>query len=260
MKNWKSSTREENRIRYDRARLSGKEWIRYGIQGLLTGLLIVWLTYRSPAALPLAAGVTIAVLRLSALRLQAEKKRTLQYHFRTFLSSLHTTMAAGYSAENAVRRATADVEALHGKDDILAQELRAIVYRVDTQQPLEELFRELGERSDVEDIRSFGELLMITKRTGGSMDKVLESTWRTLCEKIDTAREVDAMIAAKRYEQQIMSLMPAGIILYLNVGFSGFLDPLYGNMTGVLIMTGCLLLYLAAFFLGRRMTRQESFI
>ena len=251
---------EEGKIIYDTYRFTGHEFLRYGATGLLLGLLIVWLAYRQIRAIPLAIPVLLFFLKITATRLRDERRRTLQYHFRDFLTSLHTTMAAGYALETALPRAAKDCRNLYGKDDLLSRELRAIVTQMGYQRPVEELFRELGERSGVDDIRRFGELLQITKRTGGSMDRVLESTWRNLCEKIDTAKEIDALVAAKRYEQQIMSLMPVGIILYLNVGFSGFLDPLYGNALGAMIMTGCLGLYAAAYFWGRHMTRREGLV
>ena len=51
--------------------------------------------------------------------------------------------------------------------------------------------------------------------------------------------------------------MPAGIILYLRLSFGSFMDCLYGNITGVLIMTAALAVYLAAFYLGTKMVQIE---
>jgi len=242
------------KIIYEEYRFSVRELLRYGGAGAGIGILMAWLTYNSLKAFPLVPACMIIFLVFTRKRLIRERRRTLQYHFREFLSSLHTTLAAGYSMENAVRSAAGDVEKLYGKEDILTAELKNILWQMRCQVPVEQTFRELGERSGVEDIISFGEVLSIAKRTGGSMDRVLESTWRNLSEKIDTAQEIDTMIAAKRYEQQIMSLMPAGIILYLKTGFPGFLDTMYSTLTGRAIMTACLALYLAAFFLGRKIT------
>ena len=244
------------KIDYSRYRFSMKEKIRYGVTGALLGTGVVWLVYQRLAAMPLAFLCAVWYLRMTSKRLAEERRKTLQYHFRDFLSSLHTSMAAGYSLENGVRSAASDVKKLHGENDILAKELTGIVRQMEYQIPAEQLFREFGERSGVEDIRRFGELLIIAKRTGGNMDRILEGTWRNLCGKIDTAREIDALVAAKQYEQKLMSLMPAGVIVYLKIGFSGLMDKMYGNITGVLIMSACLGIYLAAFWLGRRLTQR----
>ncbi len=241
---------------YTAYRFSRKEILKYGALGILTGSVIVWLVYHSLMAVPVVIIVTVWYLLMTNQKLRKERQQKLQYHFRDFLSSVHTSMAAGYSLENSVKSAASDLEKLHGPADDLVRELKDMQWQMSYQRPVEQLFRDLGERSDVEDIRQFGEILMIAKRTGGNMDQVLESTWRNLGEKIDTAREIDALVASKKYEQKLMSLMPAGVIVYLKLTFPGFLDKMYGNLTGALIMTVCLGVYLAAFFLGRNMTEK----
>ena len=44
-----------------------------------------------------------------------------------------------------------------------------------------------------------------------------------LGDKIDVKKEIEATLAAKKSEQMIMSLMPVGIILYLQMTSPGFL-------------------------------------
>ena len=242
------------KIEFGKYCFSKGEWLRHGTMGSLIGAVIAWLVYHSFYALPLAVVSAAVYLLLTKRRLREERRQALQYHFRDFLSSLHTALAAGYSMENGLRSAAADVEKLYGNDDLLCLELRDMQRQMDYQTPVETLFLDLGERSGVEDIRNFGEVLTIAKRTGGNMDRVLASTWRNLCEKIDTEKEIQALVAAKRYEQGVMSLMPAGVILYLKAAFPDLLAQMYGNLLGVSVMTACLGLYLFAFFLGRRMT------
>ena len=58
-------------------------------------------------------------------------------------------------------------------------------------------------------------------------------------------------------EQMIMSLMPAGIILYLQLASPGFLDILYGNPFGICAMTVCLTVYGAAYWMGKRIVEIE---
>lgn len=54
-----------------------------------------------------------------------------------------------------------------------------------------------------------------------------------LGDKIDVRKEIETTLSAKKAEQMIMSLMPAGIILYLQLTSPGFLEVLYGNPFGV---------------------------
>ena len=57
--------------------------------------------------------------------------------------------------------------------------------------------------------------------------------------------------------QMIMSLMPAGIILYLQLTSPGFLEVLYGNPFGVCAMTVCLGIYGLSYWLGKRIVDIE---
>lgn len=235
---------------------SPPEMARTVSEGLAAGLLIVWLCYRSLYALPVLVPVLVIYIQIKKRTLAEQRRMKMNLHFRDFLSSLHTGMAAGYSLENGVRSAAKDLERLYGPRDPLVCEMKEIVRQMGFQRPAEFLLRDLGKRSHVEDICSFGEIIMIAKRTGGDMGRILETAWRNLCEKIDTREEIEAVLAARRYEQQIMSLMPAGILVYLRISFGGFMDPLYGNPAGTVVMTGCLLLWLLAWIWGRRLVDQ----
>jgi len=66
------------------------------------------------------------------------------------------------------------------------------------------------------------------------------------------------LTTAKQLEETIMSLIPAGIILYLNFAFDGFLDVLYTSIAGRGIMTVCLIIYAAAVALGWSMVKAEK--
>ena len=243
----------DGRTDYSTYRFSPGEWLRTAGEGAGIGLFIVWLCYRSVWALPLLLPVMLVYIRARSRTFSAARRFRMNLHFRDFLASLHTGMAAGYSLENGIRSAARDLEHLYGQEDPLAAELREIIRQMSFQRPAEVLFRDLGRRSQVEDIVSFGEVLMIAKRTGGDMGEILQTAWRNLCEKIDTREEIETVLASRRYEQQVMSLMPAAILLYLRAAFGDFLDPLYGNAAGAAVMTACLLLWAAAWLWGRHL-------
>ena len=67
-----------------------------------------------------------------------------------------------------------------------------------------------------------------------------------------TREEIAAALSGRRMEQNIMKIMPFGILAYVGMSSPGYFDPLYGNITGTAIMTGLMILYLSAFYLGDR--------
>lgn len=123
--------------------------------------------------------------------------------------------------------------------------------------PVEDLFLDLGKRCKVEDIANFASVFSTAKRTGGDMVAILQKTARILGDKIDVKKEIEATVAGKKSEQWIMSMMPFGIILYMQITSPGFLQVLYGNVFGVVTMTVCLLIYFLAYWMGKKIVDIE---
>ena len=80
------------------------------------------------------------------------------------------------------------------------------------------------------------------------MTAMLSGTVNVICGIIETRQEIDAQISEKSFEQTIMSLMPAGIIIYLSFSFPEIINALYGNAFGRVMMTAALVIYAAGYF------------
>ncbi len=238
-------------------RLSGRVWIRIIVKSAGIGLFAVWLCYQSAKALPAALPAAVFFGWILYREERAGNRQKLRLHFRDFINAVNMAVRSGYSLENAVRAGYRDMQTLYGKKDVLVLELEHVIRQMEYRVPVEKLFLELGRNSGIYEIQSFSEMISITKRTGGNLGKVLSDSWRSLNRRMDTENEIETILAAKKYEQSVMSLMPAGMILYLRFAFPGFVEHLYGNTAGMLIMTAALLLYLGAFALGRRLVRIE---
>ena len=65
------------------------------------------------------------------------------------------------------------------------------------------------------------------------------------------------MMAAKKLEFRIMSAIPIAMICYLKMSFPSFMEVLYGNLMGIVIMTVCLLIYVIAFEFGKKIVEIE---
>ena len=150
-----------------------------------------------------------------------------------------------------------DMERLYPPEADIVREFHYIESRKKVSVPVEELFLGLGERSGIEDIENFAAVFSTAKRSGGDMDKIIQTSARMLGDKIDVRKEIETTLSAKKAEQMIMSLMPAGIILYLQLTSPGFLEVLYGNPFGVCAMTVCLGIYGLSYWLGKRIVDIE---
>ena len=66
------------------------------------------------------------------------------------------------------------------------------------------------------------------------------------------AHEIETLITAKKYEAKIMNMVPLGIIVYMQVFMPEFLEPLYHNLIGILVMTAALAGYGGAYMLSKK--------
>lgn len=98
---------------------------------------------------------------------------------------------------------------------------------------------------------------MVAKKSGGDSVQIIRKSITSLCTKIEVEQDIQVGLAAKRLEFQIMSVVPLGILLYMRLSFSEFMSALYGNVLGVSVMTGCLLVYTVAFIWGNKIVEIE---
>lgn len=159
--------------------------------------------------------------------------------------------------ENALREAARDLRLMQWKQTYMVREFDQMQYKVASSQTVEEVFRDFARRSGIEDAQVFADIFAAAKRSGQDLTKVIGNTVRIIGEKLDMEREIDTILAARTYEQSVMSLMPLGMLLYLRITSGGFLEVLYESLAGKLLMAVCLVIYVVVWRLGKRLVQIE---
>ena len=114
---------------------------------------------------------------------------------------------------------------------------------------------QFAERTDLAEIQEFADIFAIARRSGGNLTEIIYETAATISEKIDVEKEIQVLTSAKRLEQNIMSVVPFAIILYVSVTSEGYFDVLYTTAVGRIVMTGCFAVYATAYMLGVKITK-----
>lgn len=234
-----------------------KEWLRFTAEcvGICVG--INYLFYKSLWAFAAMIPLPFLLYRWKKQACIRERKKQLDYQFKDVLYSLDVALQAGYSMETSIICCIQDLEKLHPKNADILRELRHMETQMRLSVPLETLFLDLAERSQLEDIENFAAVFATAKRAGGDMSKIVQKTARMLTDKIEVKKEIEATVAAKKMEQVIMSMMPLGIVLYMQLTSPGFLQILYGNLFGIITMSVCLGIYFFAYWMGCRIVDIE---
>ncbi len=224
-------------IYYDHYQWTLKDWFSFLARFLLKGTVICYLFYDSVYMCFLFIPFGVLDYRAMKQRRLEEQRQQLILQFRSLMEIIANGLSAGYSLEKAVTEAEGDLRLLYPRDAIILREVKMIRAGFEMNVPVEQLFQAFGNRSDVEDIVNFANVITVAKRSGGNLVHIIQKTVNSISEKLAVEEEISTMIAAKRYEQKIMMLMPYGIILYLRLTNEGFFDVLYHNLFGILLMT-----------------------
>lgn len=227
------------------------------VKAVVVILGIAWIYYRTWVAVVLLFPVGIWYY----LRLLDEcihrKEQEFLIQFKEMLQTFSALLNTGYSVENALKESLKEMHLFYPEGAAILRELEMIVRQIHMQVPVEQTIDELAERTRLTDVENFAGVFVTAKRSGGDMMSIIRNTADQIGDKIDVKREIDTMLAAKKYEFQVMSVIPFGIVLYMTVSFPEFMGNLYGNIIGTGVMTGCLIIYLGAYGIGRKIIEIE---
>lgn len=185
------------------------------------------------------------------------KELEFQMQFKDAVQALASALNVGYSVENAMYETQKELLLIYPKSRRISKELMIMVRQMRLQMPVEQALTEFTERMQMEDVRNFVDVFIAAKRSGGNMVSIIQNTVKQIGDKIDVRREIETILAAKKYEFKIMAVIPYAIIGYMALSFPEFMDCLYGNILGIGVMTACLSGYLGAYYLGLKITTIE---
>lgn len=188
----------------------------------------------------------------------ANDRQQLLLQFRECILAMAAALKAGYGIENALLESLGDMKRLFGERALICRELEQIRRGLQLHIPLEEQLEDLGRRSGQRDISQFAQIFQIARKSGGNLSHIMGHTAEQISSSIDARLEAAAALSGRRMEQRIMRVMPIGILLYIEWSTPGYFDTLYHNVSGILIMTACLCIYLGAYLIGERMLGQIS--
>ena len=172
-------------ISYTAYTYSRQEKIRYGVVGIVLGAIIGMLFFnRIPAVIALGGLGGMVYLKYYSRVLLRRQQETLLLQFKDAMESMISALSAGYSLENSVYEAQKDLMLMYQKEDLIIREFEYLTTQAGLHVPVEKLMLELGERSGIEDIRMFSEILMTAKKTGGNLVKIMKRTADNISEKI----------------------------------------------------------------------------
>ena len=143
----------------------------------------------------------------------------LWHEFKDAAAMLYSSTAAGGTLEKALRDTCCDMKTSDSSYQVLLPEFERICMHLDQNRSLESVLEDFAVRSEDEDIAYFVRVLTV---------------------------------AGKRGEWRIMLIVPPGILCYMNMCSSEYMNIFYTGLTGRLVMTAALMVYAAAVWTGHK--------
>lgn len=180
------------------------------------------------------------------------ERQQIGSQFKDALTALSFAVEVGYSMENAVGEAVKDLRLLYGNEARIVKEFEKLRNQLQVNITVESAFEIFAGESGNEDIEYFSNVLSLAKRNGGNLSCVIRSAAERIGQKIAVKEEIETIVSGKKMEQQVMMLIPYGMILYLRLTAPEFILPLYGSEWGIGVMTACLAVCLCAEKIGNK--------
>ena len=211
--------------------------------------------YRSIYGLIPSVLAGIYTYRVASVRVKEKHRQKLLGQFKNLIIAMQSALEAGKSMENSLFAANQDLKRMYGESTEICKALDVVQRRMELNVTLDEALQEFSEKMELEEIYDFVLVISTVKRTGGNAIKVIKDTVDKIVSEIELREEIEVIVAAKKMEQQIMIYMPSLIILFLRTSNRDFLNPLYGNPVGFILMTIALMVNIAADYLGKKIVK-----
>ena len=196
--------------------------------------------------------LSIFIYQKRKIQIIGRKRMNLEKQFKDMLVSVSDGLKTGYSVENAIKESYKDMCSMYGKESEICQEIKIMISKMKLNTGTEKIVWEFAERVQLKNARLFARMFQVAKKTGGNMPEIIKSVTDDIVLKEETKEEINTSITEKKMEQKVMSVIPMFIILYITVSAPGFLNIMYESILGKIIMTGCIIAYVAAYIWGEK--------
>lgn len=205
-----------------------------------------YLFYRSVFGMAVGVFIVPFIMKLLHMQREGKARKELLDGFRNAMEAVSGALNAGYSAEMAWLEAQKELDKLYGSNAEITRAFAFMNKQVQMNEPLEKTLMRFALESGVEEICNFAEIFRYAKRSGGDMTEIIRRTNTQMRETAEAMEDIETAMSSKRMEQRMLMILVPVMLLFVTVSSGQYMESLYHNALGVLIMSGCLAGYLAA--------------
>lgn len=183
------------------------------------------------------AGLLLAALMLGGFwialgQLVARRKKQFAGQLDATLQMMASSLRAGYSLLQAVQ--AMGVEA----DSPTKEEFARVINETRVGRPLNDSLTEVATRMDSEDFNWVAQAIAINREVGGNLADVLDGVSRTIRDRNQLHRQVQALASEGKLSAIILMALPFAVMAFLSFSNPHYLEPLFTTPLGMMISAG----------------------
>lgn len=261
-------------INYKVYKMSANEKLLYFILAFIVGAAVAYLfyggigkdDYGNPTLLTNILDIVIMALvgfitsklfmPIRKEQIIDDRKKTLRKQFIDLLDSLATSISSGKNVPNAFVAAREDLLVQYQPDAYIVQEVDNIISGIQNNLDIGAMLLNFGERSGIQDIRTFGRVFETAYSKGANLKDVVRNSHLILSNKCEIEAEIETKVASSKNEQMIMIIMPIILVAMLKMSGGDFSQNFTTPM-GIVCTTIAVGAFVGAYFLGRKILKIE---
>lgn len=184
------------------------------------------------------------------------RRKNLRKQFIDLLDSLATSISSGKNVPNAFVAAREDLLVQYQPEAYIVQEVDNIISGIQNNLDVGAMLLNFGERSGIQDIRTFGRVFETAYSKGANLREVVRNSHLILSNKCEIEAEIETKVASSKNEQTIMIIMPIVLVAMLKMSGGDFSQNFTTPM-GIICTTIAIGVFIGAYFLGRKILKIE---
>ena len=192
--------------------------------------------------------------RIASKALRRKYRKKLRIQFQDFLRCFAASLDVGRHVQEAMQETEAELLRLYEEHELMLSAVREMQNQMIAGMTDLEALTDFSRKADLEEADYLVQVFRGSRRAGGDFSGAVRKCSYILQDKIKIEQEIELMAAQKRIEGQIITLMPALIILFLKAVSPAYISVLYTCLPGRFIMTGCLIAAAGAYLRISRIT------
>ncbi|MGD9364238.1 MAG: type II secretion system F family protein [Desulfobacteraceae bacterium] len=199
-----------------------------------------------------ALGIALALSLLPVLHLiQLKQKRILKFQKQLpeGLELISRALKAGHAFTSGMKLAADQF------NDPLGPEFEETLDEINFGVSVPDALRNLARRIDCKEIKYFVVAVILQRETGGNLAEIIESLAYLIREKFKLMGKVEALTAEGKMSAVILVLLPFFIIAYLRIVNGEYLNLLFSEPVGRMMLAGAGVMMAAGILVIRKMIK-----